>query len=453
MNKVIVSFFSLILFLVLVGCNAGESGTEDAASGSDDSNTDTTDSTENETEGESDKEEVEIRFTWWGDTARHEIYNEIADQFEEKHPHITVKREFGGWNDYWDKLTTQVAGGNAPDIVGMHQEYVSDYARRGALIDLAPYIDSGVINVDDFPQSVVDSGKLGGDTVMVAQGVTMSGQMFNTAVFDKLGVEYPDMNWTWDDFKNKAIELTEASDEEGFWGSADLSNQLTPNFKYFVRQKGKLLFTEDGQLGFDREDMIEWYEMWDELRQKGAIPDAATTSEYFEVPLEQSLIVEQKIGIGGIPANQIHLYQQQFDEGEVRMVRQPTMSGGENGEFIEGAYLSITEGSEHPEEAAMFINHFVNAEEAGKVFKLEQGSPGSTKIVELVKPLLGPAQQRTLDYLSETLPIAESAPYPPKGMSEIEQAFMDTSYSIAFGEMSIEDAVDEFIRNAESILE
>lgn len=445
LKLMIILLVSILSLVLIAGCtgsgNSSEAGGNMEAEGSE----------KEETEASSG-EEVTIRFTWWGDSKRHEIYNEIADQFEEKHPNITVEREFGGWADYWDRLTTQVAGGNAPDVVGMHQEYVSDYARRGALIDLNPYIESGVINVDNFPDSVLESGQVNDSTVMIAQGVTMSGQAYNTALFDELGIDYPDMNWTWEDYANKARELTEAKNEEGFWGGTDLSRNLSPHYKYFLRQKGKELFTEDGKLAFEREDAIEWFNMWKDMRDEGIIPDAATSVEYFEAPLEQSLLVTGKVAIAGIPANQIHLYQEQFNAGDVNMVRQPTMEGGNNGEFIEGAYFSVTEGSQHPEEAAMFIDYFVNTKESMEVFKLEQGSPGSTEMVEVVKPLLNESQQRTLDYLSETLEIAEKSPYPPKGMAEVEAAYLTAADSIAFEEVSVEEGVDIFMAEAESIL-
>lgn len=95
----------------------------------------------------------------------------------------------------------------------------------------------------------------------------------------------------------------------------------------------------------------------------------------------------------------------------------------------------------------------MNAEESMKVFKLEQGSPGSTKMVEVVKPLLDPAQQRTLDYLSDALEIAETATYPQKGMAEVEAAYLAAADGIAFGEVSVEEGVDNFMAEANSILQ
>ena len=223
--------------------------------------------------GNTKDEKVEIRFSWWGDTSRNEVYNGIVDRFEDEHPNITVKREFGRWDDYWNRLATQIAGGNAPDVVSMHQFYVSDYAGRNALLNLNNLVDSQKINLSDFPEAAVDSGKLNGDIYMVAKGLTMPGLAYSTATFDELGVEYPKFDWTWDEFIAKVTEIQQAIGSEINWATGDMSGgQLQPLFRYYVRQNGKDLFTEDGQLGFDKEDLVEWWAMWDNLRQQGVIP-------------------------------------------------------------------------------------------------------------------------------------------------------------------------------------
>jgi multiple sugar transport system substrate-binding protein len=434
LNKLVL----LILVFALAACSGGGDTTEKTSAD----------------KGEEEQEKVEIRFAWWGDTKRHEIYNAIADNFEKEYPNITVKREFGGWGDYWDKLSTQIAGGNAPDVFGMHQFYVADYARRNALLKLDDFVDAGIIDQNNFPEPIVDSGRVGADLFMVAQGVTMTGYVYNTAVFDELGVEYPDMNWTWEDFNKKVIEVQEAIESDDMFAVGDGGGgQLQPLFRYFLRQKGKDSYTDDGQLAFDKEDLIEWWTMWDDLRQQGVIPDAETGAEYQNVPLEQNMFVTGRTAITTIPVNQMHLYQQQFDTGEIQAVRIPTSAGGENGEFIEGAYLSIPAKSDHPEEAATFINYFVNAEEALKIFKVEQGSPGSTEMVEVVKPLLDPAQQNALDFIQETVAVAERAPYAPVGGSEIDTLFGDCASAISFGEMTVEEAADKFWEEANAILQ
>ncbi|KGM45656.1 sugar ABC transporter substrate-binding protein [Neobacillus niacini] len=429
LRALIFSLISVFLLVGVVGCSSGDSSKEASGDGKD--------------------EKVEIRFTWWGDTKRHELYNAIVDRFEEKYPNIKVKREFGGWPEYWEKLTTQIAGGNAPDVVSMHQFYVADYARRNALLELSDYVKENTINQGEFPESVVNSGKVDDKLYMIAQGVTMPGLVYNKKLFDELGVEYPKQGWTYDDFTAKVKELK----SKGIWGVQDFSGgQLQPNFRYFARSNGQDLFTKEGKLGFKKETLVKWWTMWDELRKAEAIPDAATGTEYESAPLEQNLFVTGKTAIHQIPANQLYLYQQQFPDGELAMVTMPTVDGGEQGEYIEGAYLSITQKSKHPKEAALFINFFVNEEKALELFKVEQGSPGSTKMADFVKPLLEPAQTKAVEFIQSAVKNASPAPYSPAGVTELEAAFKDSASAISFGKMSVEEAADKFMKQAESIL-
>ncbi|ADU29611.1 ABC transporter substrate-binding protein [Evansella cellulosilytica] len=452
-KMLLVGVISVFLLMGLVAC--GDDSDESASS--DGGETETEDSGDDSTaddEAAEELEEVEIRFSWWGDTGRNEVYNEIVDRFEEKYPHITVQREFGGWEDYWDRLATQIAGGNAPDVISMHQFYVSDYARRGALRDIQELMDAGVLDLSDFEDSAIDSGKVDDTIYMVAKGITMPGWAYNTAQFDELGVDYPDLNWTWDDFVETVHALNDAMGSDDHWGVQDMSGgQLQPNFRYFVRQRGNDLFDDEGKLAFDEDDVREWWTMWDDLRQAGAIPDAATGNEFEGAPLEANMFVTGRTALVQIPANQLYLYQQQFDDGELRMVRMPHIEGGANGEYIEGAYLSIAERSDHPEEAAMFIDFFVNAEESIELFKVEQGPPAGTQASQIVQDLIDPAQARAVEFIQEALPYGESAPYAPTGVSEVEQAFSDNAEAIAFGQKSVDQAVEDFMNVARNVFQ
>lgn len=399
------------------------------------------------------QETVEIRFAWWGDTERNDLYNSIVDRFEEEYPYIKVKREFGGWADYWNRLATQSAGGNAPDVVSMHQFYVADYAARGALLDLQTVIDSGELDVSLFPEAALNSGRVNDTLVMIPKGITMPGWVYNTAVFDKLGISYPDINWTYDDLINISRQVVEKSGGT-MWGAPDHSGgQLQPNFRYFVRQNGEDLYTEDGKIGFSRDTLVKWWSMWKQMRDEKLIPDAATSAENDGVPLEQNLFVTGKVALYQIPANQIYLYEQQFQEGEIHIVRMPSLPDGRNGEYIEGAYLSISAQSKHPKEAALFINFFVNNERSLELFKVEQGSPANTEMAAFVKPLLTEPQSRAVDFIQTVIPYATNAEYAPAGATQVEVAFEDNAMAITFGQKTVEQAADDFMEAANRILE
>ncbi|WP_261381244.1 ABC transporter substrate-binding protein [Paenibacillus cremeus] len=455
MKALLTVMASVTLVSGLAACSTGTGGSNSSSGSGDGASkpaASSTTSTPAPAPAEAKKQEpISIRFAWWGDGKRHEKYNAIADLYEKAHPNIKIVREFGAFNDYWDKLATQTAGGNAPDVVGMHATYVADYARRNTLLDLGQYIQDGTIDVKNFPPAVQEAGKVNGKTVMVAQGVTMTGWNFNTAAFDKLGVKYPDYNWTWDDFIAKATELQKAIKENGVWASVDGSGDIT-GLQVYARQRGKDLFNADGKLGVNKDDMVAWFSLWDKLRKIKAIPDAATSEQYASVSLDQGLFVKGKVLLANFPFNQIPLYQNYIKEGEVRALRRPTDPKGKEGEFIEGAYLAVAATSKHPKEAADFISFFVNNDEAVKIFKLEQGALGSTKGNDTIKPLLSPPEQRTIDAIQTSLKTAGQLPLPPAGQGAVRTLLTETAQSVAFGQSSIDKGAQEFVDKATAIL-
>ncbi|TJY42272.1 sugar ABC transporter substrate-binding protein [Cohnella pontilimi] len=450
-TRVVLYGFMALLMLISTACSSGSGNSSNSSSQPSAGSSGSVPAPSESKADSGSGEQVSIRFTWWGDTKRHEKYNAIADLFEKANPNIKVVREFGSWDDYWNKLATQTAGGNAPDVVGMHATQVANYAQRGALLDLTPYVDSGDINLDDFPPAVVEVGKLNGQMLMVAQGVTMTGIFYNSSQLDKLGVQPPDFNWTWEQFEAKLKEIRAASQEKNFWPSADLSSDAT-SLMMFARQRDKNLFNEDGSLGVDKQDMVDWFGRWDKFRKEKLIPDAATNAQYTGVPLEQSMFITGKVAFTTVPYNQIPNYQNFTKEGEVRALRRPTDPSGKDGEFIEGAYLSVSKTSKHPKEAARFISFFVNNEEAVKIFKTEQGALGSTKGNEIIKPLLNPAQQRAVKAIEDTLKIAGKLPLPPAGQGQVNEVLSDEAEALAFGQISVDKAADEFISKAQAIL-
>ncbi len=397
---------------------------------------------------------AEIRFTWWGDTARHEKYNAIADLFEEQNPDVTIVREFGGWGDYWDRLATQTAGGNAPDVQGQHLRQVSDYARRGALLPLDEYVEQGIIDLSNFPDPIREAGRLEGQTLMVAQGYTVIGTFYNRAIFDELGVEYPDFRWTWDQYRETLTALREANDSPDFFPAGDNSGGESRLIVYLT-QRGKAMFTEDGQIGFDVDDITAWFEMFADFREARLIPDGATSQEFSGVPLEQSMFVRGMTAITDAPFNQLTLFQGAVPEGEeLGLAMFPRIAGGNVGEELGASFLAVASTSRHPEVAARFINFFVNDEEAVSIFRLEQGALGSTASNEVIAPLLSPVERRLLDGIqraAENDDIGEHA-LPPAGAAEVYQALSDSAQAVQFGQLTPRAAAERFVSRARSIL-
>ena len=60
---------------------------------------------------------INLRMTIWSANEAHlAMFNEIAAGFKQTHPNVTVTFEPLPFDSYTTTLTTQIAGGNAPDL-------------------------------------------------------------------------------------------------------------------------------------------------------------------------------------------------------------------------------------------------------------------------------------------------------------------------------------------------
>ena len=128
---------------------------------------------------------VELRFSWWGGDKRAQLTQAAIAAFEAENPNIKIKPEFGDWSGYWDKLATQVAANDAPDIIQMDEKYITEYSSRGALLDLSKYD----IDTSKFDEAALNAGKNEDGLTGIAAGINAATILANPAVFKAAGVE------------------------------------------------------------------------------------------------------------------------------------------------------------------------------------------------------------------------------------------------------------------------
>ncbi|MBP1234635.1 ABC-type glycerol-3-phosphate transport system substrate-binding protein [Arthrobacter sp. PvP102] len=153
---------------------------------------------------------VEIRFSWWGNAGRAELTNKAIKEFEAANPTIKVKPEYGDISGYFDKLATQMAANDAPDVITMGGAYPAEYANRGALLDLSKV--SGSLDLSKTDQGALENGQVQGKQYGVSTGANALAIVVNPGVLQAAGVALPDdSTWTWDDFARLAADVTAKS--------------------------------------------------------------------------------------------------------------------------------------------------------------------------------------------------------------------------------------------------
>lgn len=138
---------------------------------------------------------------------------EIIEGFKTAYPNITLVIDEAPWGDFTKKITTQIAGGNAPDIWFQENAAVLGYGAMGAAEDLTPFIARD-LNTEEY-SSALFSAKDGDKVWGAPHGGNPIALAYNKDLFDAAGVPYPTDSWTYDDMINAAKTLTKDNNGDG----------------------------------------------------------------------------------------------------------------------------------------------------------------------------------------------------------------------------------------------
>ena len=166
-----------------------------------------------------------LRFSIWFGEGDIEVWKKVIANFEKKNPGITVKFEPLEYASFWTKLNTQLAGGNAPDVVGMQFQQ----AALGPQGQLEPLGDQFADELGKMPDTLAKVGQadMDGETEQYALPWRFVGSSLyaNLTALEDAGIQPPTKAWTLDDFLAASKELTGG---ESFGVLAPGGSMLTP---------------------------------------------------------------------------------------------------------------------------------------------------------------------------------------------------------------------------------
>jgi multiple sugar transport system substrate-binding protein len=395
-------------------------------------------------------EQVTLRFDWWGSDTRHAYTQEIIDIYEADNPNITIEPSFTGFAEYWDRLATGIAAGEGPDVYQHETRYIREYADRGSLLDLSPYVGD-IIETDDLDDAVMETGVIDDALYAIPIGINAHGIIADPQVFQEAGVEMPDdETWTYPDAIDLAVEITNAT-PPGTYGW-QMTTAIDTSFEIFARQRGEALFDEDGELGFERDTLVEWWGYQQAFIDEGGSPPASQAVELEAADLDGSLFSTGQGAMMSAWSNQL-LTLNTVSGRDLEMLRMPGESAAEQAGmyFKPSQFWAASETTEHPEEAAAFINFLLNDPRVWDIMLSERGLPVNVAERERILSKLSPADQKAAAFLEEIEPdIAPPPPLPPMGASEVQGILQLLNQEVMFGQRTVEDAADAFMQQVEA---
>jgi multiple sugar transport system substrate-binding protein len=394
-----------------------------------------------------------LRLIWWGGQARADRTLAVADAFAAATGGPVPAGEFLSWNDYWPKLATQTAGGNAPDVLQMDYRFIVEYATRDAIAPLDEFLGSA-LTLSDFDQDQLEGGKVDGKLYGVSLGANSVATVVNTTAFEEAGLEVPTMAWTYDDIPTIGEAFKSKNIRGGMKAFAD-GSYTEPMLDNWIRQRGKPLYTADGKLGPDVDDMVDWYRMWNGFREAGYIVSAEDQALDTGAP-EVSMVALNKAAMMPSNSNQLVIHQS-INPDKLTITSYPRIAAGVGGGHYRkpSQFWSIAGSSANKEEAAKFVSFFVNDIEAGKILGVERGIPCSKAVRDAITPTLDEQSQVALNFVSSLGDLlGPLPPPPPNAAGEIDTSLFRTlGQEVGFGGRTPEDAAKYFVEEATAILE
>lgn len=375
------SLVTCLLASSLVGC--GSAGKETAA---DAKGTPVVEKVAETPKAEPKEEQkaVELRISWWGGDDRHKPTLEAIKKFEELNPNIKVKSEYGGWDGHTEKMSTQIAGGTATDIIQINYDWLSRLSKEGAgFYDLGKL--NSIIKLDNYSETDLAFGKRNNILNAIPVSTTGRSTYYNKTTFDKFGAKIPA---SWDELLASAEKFS----EKGYY-PFDLDNGSGFTTWYLVvvymqQKTGRNFINEDGSLGFTEADIKEGLEFYKQLEDKKVVRNIETkTNEAGTTALYQTPSwIDGKVAGLLEWGSSIGKYEQPLVEkgqelvlGALLMLPDAKMTGW----FIKPSMMfAINKDTKYPEESAKLLDFLLNDKDAALILGTSRGIPSSKSASE-----------------------------------------------------------------------
>lgn len=336
------------------------------------------------------QEPINLRMTIWSANEAHlTLFNEIATGFKADNPNVTVTYESLPFDTYTTALTTQIAGGNAPDMAWIFETSAYDFVASGALHPLDDTLTATEgYNLDEVNATATERWSQDGALYAYPFSTSPFGMFVNNDVIKASGARTPAEliaagEWTWENAIATAATV----------GKAGKAGLIIRDFKYQMWQNlasvwngwGASPWGEDGKTcTFAEQPMIDALTFIHEAAfQQKAMPGPGEDVDFFAGNAAMTITQISRASL--LPKDN------PFDWDLVPLPKGPA------GEYalIGQAGVGVLTGSKNAETAAKFIAYMTNPENSAKLsqfFPSARKSLLNAEILKKTNPLLSQEQ-------------------------------------------------------------
>lgn len=201
--------------------------------------------------------------TVWAMGAEGEKLADVAKEYTEANPNVTVKVTPVGWDVAHQKLVSAAAAGTLPDVAQMGGSYMGEFAELGVLEP----VDTKTFNEKDFFHSGWQQGEVDGKAYGVPWYVDTRVLYYRTDLAEKAGITKAPTNWK--EMQDLATAYQKKAGTK--WGLSIQPSGLdtVQNFYSFLYSAGGEIVNDKGEVVIDSPEAVKALKEYGSYFDKG----------------------------------------------------------------------------------------------------------------------------------------------------------------------------------------
>ena len=354
---------------------------------------------------ESADEEVNLRFLSWL-SSYEELDKKVAEAYKKEHPNVNVTFEYYGdmsSKDYNTKVDLMTMGGEKMDIL-MTSGFpgLAQRANSGAYLPMDEYLEKEGIKAEE---AYVFAPKVNDHIYGVPGDLKSYVVLLNKDYLDEAGLSVPNLDWTWDDYREYAKKMTTGEGANKRYGSYLHSWDTYDYLGMWSVCENNPIYKEDmSGVNFDHPVFKDWVQFRYDLENvdKTSVPygeiksmnisyrDKFFNGEVAMLPVATFILAE---------LDDVDKYPHDF---VTTFAPIPAWKDAESGRtYTEAQYYAISKTSEHPQEAYDFIRYYTT--EGMRLRGVSISAENGINKMDFVENLLDDPSYVDMDALSNVL--------------------------------------------------
>ncbi|WP_344801027.1 ABC transporter substrate-binding protein [Microlunatus ginsengisoli] len=290
-------------------------------------------------------------FMWSGSDVEKNAWLHVADMVTQKYPNIKIEFQTAPFNDFWTKLTTQAASGNAPCVIGLQGQRAPQFGNL--LVPLDDYMSKAGVKASDYVPSITKGLQYDGKQVALPYDVGPFIMFYNKDAFKAAGLKEPAIGWTTDDFMNDAKALNKPP-KYAYWVQSDIGNL----YPWVLSSSGKTNLNDQGQLDVDNPEWHASAQFYTDLVSKDKLAPQIPSANSSSASANQFLSGNAFMSLDG-PWDLINARAQaKFKVGIAPM---PAGAAGSK-TWSDGSGFGVTKDCKNPDEAFQAVSVMVGSD-------------------------------------------------------------------------------------------